>query len=84
MVTLLELQKRAHEFKHFGFRLSSLGIEFTSAIYDFQTTPAKTGLHPMLANLMFISPGSRPESHKVIVIQTLSPFLWLWLQNHPS
>lgn len=83
MVTLLELQKRAHQFQHLDSGLPSLGIDFTSAVYDFQTTPAKTGLHPMLANLM-VSHLAAHESHKVIVVQTLHPFLWLWLQNHPS
>lgn len=83
MVTLLELQKRAREFKHLDSGLPSLGIEFTSAIYDFQTTPSKTGHHPMLANLM-VSHLAADESHKVILVQTLHPFLWLWLQNHPS
>lgn len=83
MVTLSELQARASRYKHLDTGIPGLQINFNNTIYDFQSTPGDTGVHPVLANLV-VSHLKADESHRAIVVQTQNPFPWLWLKKHPS
>lgn len=52
------------------------------AIIDIQSVPSNPALFAMLCNLI-CSHLSKPET-KVILIETLNPFEWDWLQRHPQ
>lgn len=83
MVTLLELQQRAADYSHLDSGLASLGIQFSNAIYDLQTTPSNTALYPVVANLL-VSHLKADKSHHVLFVHALRPFPWLWIHQHPA
>lgn len=54
----------------------------SDGFFDFQSVPANAGVTAMVCNLM-VTHLAESENHKVLVLETLNPFQWDLLRQHP-
>lgn len=86
MVSLFEISTQRPLWDHLTTGIRSLDLSLTlqsDGLYDFQSVPNNSAMYAVVCNLI-VSHLQAGEYRKVAVIQTLNPFPWEMLKQHPG
>lgn len=86
MVSLFEISTQRPLWNHLttGVRSLDLTLSFQSdGLYDFQSVPNNSAMFAVVCNLI-VSHLQSGSWQKVVIIQTLNPFPWEMLRQHPK